>query len=284
MPYFTVREKEIIRLIDGFEIEHPEMLGNVLTPVIFKDGQIAVVISKRFNQCCLLALNDGGHTHHRARARVIELVSLLEYLEENRYIVIMNGPYTDSWDTFYKGYIPMGRLETIDHTSGIISSVTERQLLENNQQLQVKECFENGIMCGIVPGIYLGDGNTLTNIEYGDNLKEKLIKYLCSYVYPTLLLHQLVRDNFKSESEINNERVLEKADVQIEKAGQQVKRGTQAVMLALITLVLTILVDFLKEEVTILKLVIGLIAFGSIFVCGYMLRDGQEDGEDKMKS
>ncbi len=277
MPYFTDREKEIIRLIDRFDVDHPVMLGNLLTPVLFKDSQTAVVISNEFRRCYLLALNDGGRTHHSARATVIELVSLLNYLEENRYVVIMNGPNSDSLDVFYEGYIPLGDFDGIDYTPGPVSSLTKRQRLENNQELRIRECFEKGFRCGIQPSIYLGDGNSMTSIEYGDNLKEELMKYIHSYVYPTLLLNQLVRNDFKSESEINNERVLEKTDIQIEEAAQQVKRGTEAVLIAMLTLFLTVLMFFLKEEVTLLKIILGLVAFGCVLVCGYMLRDGQED-------
>lgn len=285
MANFSIREKEIINKIASYNTEDTRLFEKILCDVMLNNPDIGIFISSAnptssyTNHICqLLTLDDGGKTNKAARVAIIELISLMQFLEEQRLVLIVDGPSMPDCVLLYNKeqyYLPQ---KTLADTWPLIqdNSNTYKIPLKNNATLEIKETVSNGYRTSIYSDIKLQDGNYLSPTGYGNNLKPYLLKLLTSFVYPTAKLRDFIENDFQSADEIYNENTLKKANAQIEEAKKQVKRGTQAVVIAMFTLLLTSITSFFQLQGDWLKWILGSIAVIIMIMCGYALRDGQD--------
>lgn len=285
MAKFSKKEKEIIHKIASYDIEDTRLFEKILSEVILNNPDMGIFISSANTKssqtnhiCQLLTLDDGGKTHKAAKVVIIELISLMQFLEEQRLVLIVDGPSMPDCVLLYNKeqyYLSSKDIADAWPLRKDNSNIYEIPL-KNNSKLEIKETVSNGYRTSISSAIKLSDGNYLSPKGYGDNLKPYLLKLLTSFVYPTAKLRDFIENDFHTADEIYNEDTLKKADAQIEEAKKQVKRGTQAVLIAMFTLLLTSITSFFQLQGECLKWVLGGIAVFIMIMCGYALRDGQD--------
>lgn len=206
MAYFSEIEKLLICKINTFPIDAPVVFGYYIRDLLFKKDSCAVFISEEPETCQLLALNSNCNL---IRAKIIDLISLITFLEINHFVIIIDGPPCKNW-LFYQDANEMFEVDTDPSKYPLPLGV--------NSEFEIKTKVTNGYIQNIQAQINLSNSKQLTAINYGHNINKSLARILTSYIYPTSKLTRLVSNKFFTDEEIYNKTVLDKADTQIGKA------------------------------------------------------------------
>ena len=271
-------EKSILNKIVNQNTSEMHNFGFTAKDILFPSGDSAVFIyndllrnGSYYTPLFLLSLHDGGRNHANVRKRMVEFVSLLQYLDENRLIYTMDSSEYGRPYLYYQDY-PHIHITPLQINTERISdhlSRTEYQAeIDNHTYLNFKVITNDGYQTRVEnAALTLGDCNHIGETGFGRNLKNDLIKYLNSYIYPSVTLNKLVLNDYKTDAEIVAEKSLNTAE-------KQVKRANATLIISIIAVICSIILPILSEISSdpysfIVKL-IGLILCGMLVaVLGY---------------
>lgn len=238
MPYFQDKDKKIIKLISRFKTDRPNMFCQCLDDSTFPIDKSAVFISSNPDTCRILSL-DYGDFHDRIRRNLIDLISLFHFLETNGYIILCDAELDNDVIIYKKEIYPI-----TDKNKEVLNknetSTSYKVTLDEKTDVFINETSYEGYRKGVSPFIQIDVETTLTPLNIGNNLLKPIKKILCSYVYPTTKLYELIRNDFKTSEELYNQSIIDKADKQIDKANI-------TILIAILSLLASILLPFLSR-------------------------------------
>lgn len=184
MREFNVREKEIIKLINEIEIGSTDTFSRVLQEKYFKIQKNSALVVNHINQDVLLyiATNDFNDLSKRAKAigELWELVTLIAYLNSERYLSILPITTNSQIDFMYEGFVNLSSTPqniTFTDTDGTISNIKPDRIEKSNSTISF-------MSVSIKP------------------LYEPIKRNLLGIIYPTEGIKSLVKNEFKSDEDI----------------------------------------------------------------------------------
>lgn len=283
---FTEFEKSIINTIATQNLSTIHPFGYTGREILFPKNEGAIFIpedimigDKYHSILFLLALHDGGRYHAIMRERVVAFVSLMKYLEDNRLIYIMDGPQNKP-SLYYGGYQHThieSRLVNIEQKG--ITTINDYHVnigdgIEFNYQSIVRDGYirhYNNVQVHTLPDIYMGA------IEFGGNIKNDLYRYVNAFIYPTITLTEMIRHDFKTESE----RLAEES---LDAAKKQVTKAQHTLIIAIITLISSIALPILSHAIpdspsSIIKVLSIVFCALLLMVCGAEIASGNKGSD-----
>lgn len=172
--------KKIITLISNIKIDCVDRLGDLISPLLFKEQKCALFLSvKEKNVSILLPPNSSQEELHNKFIMLTDLVTLLKYLEKNRLIYIIPQE-----ETYFSEFYYQNKQDYCKTQSEDIIKINKYEVLKNEM---IKSVYRGGT-------IVLQTVNPITTVLYSD-----LMYYLNSIIYPTAELKKYIQRNFKSE-------------------------------------------------------------------------------------
>lgn len=185
---FTDFEKRIIKKISETKPEDASIFGDYIASEFFKSKQLALLLLHQYQSYNLFHEVKNISAIKVEYAKISQLLSLLQYLETNRYIDILPITPITSIDLFYEDKGDTMNIDSQqlriyinqkDHSKYITlpqEPVNRTFLVENGEQIM--------------------EGVTFTKELY-----ERFVHYFNSVIYPTSSLIELVKNNYVSEEE-----------------------------------------------------------------------------------
>lgn len=233
MSYFSEFDKTLIRNIVNENGNSPKLLGELLSTVFPHSEEYGI-----FTTIDPLTCHIFVSTHHikiDIYARIVDFISIISFLEQNKYIVLINS--RNNWGRlFFKGITELDELSslhpinTTNKGNGILLNEYLKDL-SNGQNFKFEVTNKDGYTIS-VSKVKIEGYSSLESIKCEDNLLRRLNELLNSYAYPTHSVRNLAKNNFMSEEDIYNARVLSKADKQISEAHS-------TLIIAVLTLLIT---------------------------------------------
>lgn len=184
MREFNSREKDIIKLINKIEIGSTDTFSRVLQEKYFniQKNRALVVIHTNQDVLLFIAKNDFDDDSRRAKAigELWELVTLILYLNSERYLSILPITTNSQIDFMYKGFVNLSSTPqniTFTDTDGTISNFYTDRIEKSNGTISF-------MSVSIKP------------------LYEPIKRNLLGIIYPTEGIKSLVKNKFKSGEEI----------------------------------------------------------------------------------
>ncbi|MDE5794108.1 MAG: hypothetical protein K2I08_05265, partial [Muribaculaceae bacterium] len=232
MNSFSEFDIKIILAITN-EDSHPRILGDIFTNLLSNSDEYAFFVTRDLDTCHVLGvfqtdLNDLQYS-------IVDFISIISYLKDKGYIILVDS--SSVWGRLY--YNGTYDIECLDNNSCIDSKQTFPNVYANKYCLKLIRDYSLSFTQTIKDGnpISVGDvkfsngDSVLSYMQCGNNLRSQLKEILGTIAYPTSKLRNLVHNEFKTEEELYNAQVLDKADKQISKA-------QTAVVIAIITLLI----------------------------------------------
>lgn len=201
MPYFSDFEKQIIKRIVSRDNGNPEPLGELCGDILFKEGEMAVFVTIEPKDGILLA---NIHSQNSAKQKIIDLISIIDFLEKNRYI-IRSARSDRVWGKlFYSGKlfdVWNSNPENVENAHFLIFKYYSN-FIEKNTTLKFTT-YSNAQNILAIHEIKLVKDNyfELVKVSLGHNLMDSMILALTSYFYPTTKLRNLINNGFESNEE-----------------------------------------------------------------------------------
>lgn len=235
MYTFTEFEKKIIKLIASIQPEEQLRFGDIISHLIFRHNSFALFIihsSKSYNLFTQPGNNAEAKRHY---AQLAQLFALLDYLRENRYIILLPLAPVSECDIFYED---AGQKMNISGTSIFINSEKPdlRIELSNDPNTQEVQAF-----------MMEGDDKILQGYTFTPELYTTFLHYLLSVIYPTTRLLDLTKNDFIPDEERHYQESIriayeqiKKADEQIEVANKQIRQATYSLRLSIAAIIIAV--------------------------------------------
>ena len=256
--YFSNFEQGIIRNICSFSSNNPKTLGELIVSIVFPKGRCGSVAFKNPEIFHLLCTED--YTN-KLQENIIELDSLLTFLEDNRYVVTSQSKEFEWVTLFYNGAVTVFSQDQLIYLKKrdlpIGKRNTESYPISPNLYLIIEQTIKDGFAISIAARITKDDQPYLNQFDMDNKIMLRISKALASYYYPTPKLRLLIDNGYKTEEELYNEKVLLKADCQISKANW-------ALILSFISICISIagyFIDSLKDTIVISIAIFRLFGF-----------------------
>jgi hypothetical protein len=184
MRKFNQREQHIIKLISEIEIGSTDTFSRILQEKFFTIKKKNALIVNHISQDILLYINTSDFNDLSKRSiavvELLELVSLISYLEEEGYLSILPTSKYTGLDCIYEGFnniVSTKQNDTFTDTDGTIS------------QLKIDK-------------IEKSDG-TISFLSISiEPLYETIKKNFLAFIYPSEDIKSLVKNDFKSDEDI----------------------------------------------------------------------------------
>lgn len=254
MPIFSSFEKDIVKCISEMDISNPHIFGEWVSPVMFKSKECALYLATNANnhvsqnETARLYGRNGANSHE-LRGNMLTVLSLIRYLEDNRYVYLQPGPSAVSEFLFNEDSLSPQPLSvesiTTDSEGNVISANRfdpsfidkYRVKLGNGGVFIVKTEKDSGLCKSYIEY----DGDTMLNeLHLSDTLSPQIERIFSSQIFPTVRLKNLVDRDFKSEEEIATEKAHDNAQAQLREAKLQSRCSFGALIAAISTIVISI--------------------------------------------
>lgn len=223
---FTDFEKRIIKKISEINPEDASIFGDYIASEFFKSKQLALLLLHEYKSYNLFHKVDSKSSIRKEYSRISQLLSLLHYLEINRYIYIL--PVTlpkSNVDLFYEDKGDTMHIDAEDYRIYINQT--------KDKYITIPHNFEN-------KSFLLDAGNTvMQGFTFTKELYERFVHFFNSVIYPTSSLKELVKNNYVSENEHRFNLSMENAQKQLEEARQSVKMSKRALCIAILVAILS---------------------------------------------
>lgn len=240
MPVFSDLDKKVMRLIAEMDVDSPKVLGELVTPIIFKTKQSALFIDMDVDQhgFVLLGKAKGGFkVDHESRNNLISLISLIQFLEKKRFVLTFeenidfSAPTTLFYEdapSFYnlnfdfpgekegrynKTYLKRHKCALLNEAELkiSISGITEEKF-DSMLIFALKEDRDKSVNKA---EITYPDGSKLINAWAPQQYFPEIRRIMFSTPFPSQSLKEFVKNDFKTQDEISTESTLAKMNVQI---------------------------------------------------------------------
>lgn len=236
----------------------------VLEPFINSEGYF-------FSPSFLFSKLDGGRSSEELRTRVVSFISLMQMLEEKRFVYVVEHSIQNH--IFYEGsdnFTILPKLKSSEPKEHYTENVF-CDTLDNGQVLTITVIVKDGS----IESKNCNFNNDLVRCEMDSTIKKRLVHYLEGAVYPTTSLMAFVENGFKTGDEIATEISLNLASQQVEKA----QKSVRIAILTLFVAVLTLLATFVSQGIGLIsfcKVFYGIISCVLLVSLGYFIKSGEE--------
>ena len=222
---FTDFEKRIIKRISETKPENTFIFGDYISSEFFKSKQLALLLLYRNKSYNLFHKMGTISAIKEEYAKISQLLSLLHYLEINRYIDILPIPLPD-FDV-YLFYEDKNSINIDDKNYRIYIDKTMDRYITIPHDSE-KESF-----------LIDGGKSVMQGVTFTKELYERFVHFFNSVIYPTSSLIELVKNDYVSEEENRFNISMRNAQKQLEEARRSVTISKIALGIAISVAILS---------------------------------------------